>query len=116
MSYKTVDPPHAPIIKFEKIGQKTEGYFLRSRKGQFGILYDFIDDDGKSFTIKNYADIVQKMAVVPEGVKVKITFVETIVNKQQNPMFIFKIEMDEQDRWNVSMNGEEPPPEEEPPL
>ena len=109
MPYKTAEPEQTPIIKFEKIGEVHEGYYLRNRKGKFGILYDFITEDGKSFTIKNYADVLQKFAIIPEGCYVKITFEKTIQNKQDNPMFIFKIEYDTENRWNG--NGhEEPPP------
>ncbi len=100
MAYKESVPDKSPIIKIKKVGEVYEGYYLRTRKGEFGIIYDFIEQSGVPYSIGSNADLIMKMAIVPEGSKVKIELTGTQDTGKGSPMKVYKVLYDENDNFH----------------
>ena len=106
MALKKAEPEQSEIVNITVLNKKYSGYFLKCRKGVFGLLYDFITEDGHLFTVKGNTDIVAKFSIIPEGCYCEITLEKMEKSKAGFDMKIFLIEYDQDDNWN---RKEEPP-------
>jgi len=110
MARQTAESVLPPIKVLGIEETKAEGYYLCARRGKFGMLYDFIDEDGKQFCVKGNVDIVSKMAGVPEKCYVWIVYTGEQKTKSGQMMKQFAIEFDPTMKWNADAYPTEAPP------
>lgn len=107
MGYEKSEPKSPPIINLTSVGEVKEGWFLGCRKGQFGMLYDFITRKGEMFTLKHNSDLVLKMSCVPEKVYCRITLTGHQKSSKGNDMKVFTVEFDRENIFQAEYQAKD---------
>ena len=96
MSRKEVTSEQSPIVKMMTVGESVQGWLLRIRDGKYNEMYDFVDEDGKTFSVPHQSDLSQKLCRIPYKTFVEITLVEIKPLKGGNTYKEYKVVIDDE--------------------
>jgi hypothetical protein len=112
---KKIDIGTAEGVKFEVIGQSLEGYYM----GTFDVVIQQRDVKKHVFktadglvSVLGQAHLTQLLGGIEPGILTRVTYVGTKKTKQPQPMKLFEVEYDEDQREEVGQIQDRAPVEE----
>lgn len=90
--FKAIEPV---VWKAEQAGDSITGQLVRKieREGELSARYFLLCDDGSNRFVWGSTVMDDRMALVPVGYFVRITFVEQTKNSKGQPLNVFKVEV-----------------------